>query len=576
MAATTMLKDMPAQTTPMTAPSRIDETLARLRAGAQRFAQLTLDERIALARSMQQGYLRIAAASAEAARVAKGLPPEAAGDEWASGPMIVVRALRLIIESLDSLNRTGNTPIGPVKRGKDGQLSVRVFPANAIDGILFKDVTVDVRMAAGIDEAALNESRAGFYKRPTHKGRVVLVLGAGNINSIPTWDILTKMFVEGKVCVLKLNPVNAYLGPYLEQAFARAIEQDFLAIVYGGAEEGSYLAGHKDVDEIHLTGSDRTYEAIVWGPAGPERDRRMAERKPLVEKPITAELGNVSPVIVVPGPYTEKELRYQAEEMAGAMALNAAFCCCTPRVIVTAANWPQRAAFLDMVGEALARTPPRVAYYPGAAEAYRRSIAGRSNVRTFGDARGNMLPWTLVTGLDPWNASDPAFTTEGFCPVLYETALDGADAAEFLYKAVDFANTRLWGTLNATLIVHPKTQKDPVLSEAVESAIAWLRYGTVALNAYPAMSFAYGTAPWGAYPGSTRGDIQSGCGFVHNARMLEGIEKAVMRHPLTTFPKPVYFPSHRTASRLVPRLTALEEVASWWKVPGVVMTAMRC
>ncbi|MFZ1079531.1 MAG: hypothetical protein WAN31_07615, partial [Methylovirgula sp.] len=82
--------------------------------------------------------------------------------------------------------------------------------------------------------------------------------------------------------------------------------------------------------------------------------------------------------------------------------------------------------------------------------------------------------------------------------------------------------------------------------------------------------------PWGAHPGSTPVDIQSGTGFVHNARMLEGIEKVVMRHPLTTFPKPFYFPSHRTATRLMPKLVAVEENAGWLGVPGVVMTAMRC
>jgi hypothetical protein len=49
-----------------------------------------------------------------------------------------------------------------------------------------------------------------------------------------------------------------------------------------------------------------------------------------------------------------------------------------------------------------------------------------------------------------------------------------------------------------------------------------------------------------------------------------------MRHPLTTFPKPAYFPSHRTAAQLMPKLTALDESASWLKAPGVVATALRC
>ena len=47
-------------------------------------------------------------------------------------------------------------------------------------------------------------------------------------------------------------------------------------MVYGGAQEGAYLARHRDVDEVHLTGSDETFDQIVWGPPGPERE---AERR---------------------------------------------------------------------------------------------------------------------------------------------------------------------------------------------------------------------------------------------------------------------------------------------------------
>jgi aldehyde dehydrogenase (NAD(P)+) len=160
--------------------------------------------------------------------------------------------------------------------------------------------------------------------------------------------------------------------------------------------------------------------------------------------------------------------------------------------------------------------------------------------------------------------------------VLFETALASTDPADFLGRAVRFANETLWGTLNATIITPSRSARDTDSGAVLEDAIRDLRYGTVAVNAYPAMSFAFGTPPWGAYPGADPRDIQSGIGFVHNTAMLEGIEKVVMRHPLTTFPKPAYFPSHRSVGRLMPRLTALDEHASWLKVPGVVATAMRC
>ena len=155
-------------------------------------------------------------------------------------------------------------------------------------------------------------SRARFYKGRTHAGRVVLVLGGGNVNAIPSLDVITKIFNEGKACVLKLNPVNAYLGPYLERAYADAIRAGYLAVVYGGAGEGAYLAGHAGVDEIHITGSDRTYETLVWGPPGAEREVRKRDGAPVTTKPVTAELGGVAPVLVVPGPYGDKELAHAA------------------------------------------------------------------------------------------------------------------------------------------------------------------------------------------------------------------------------------------------------------------------
>ena len=57
--------------------------------------------------------------------------------------------------------------------------------------------------------------------------------------------------------------------------------------------------------------------------------------------------------------------------------------------------------------------------------------------------------------------------------------------------------------------------------------------------------------------------------------MLHGVEKAVVRHPLTVFPKPLHFPSHRTAQVVGRRLVALEGSGSWLRVPSVVAAAVR-
>jgi aldehyde dehydrogenase (NAD(P)+) len=150
-----------------------------------------------------------------------------------------------------------------------------------------------------------------------------------------------------------------------------------------------------------------------------------------------------------------------------------------------------------------------------------------------------------------------------------------ADPVEFLKAATDFANNKLWGTLNATLIVHPKTLKDANNNTAFEQSICQLKYGAISVNTFIGLLFSVGTAPWGAYAGSTSHEIQSGNGFVHNTAMLEGIEKAVLRAPLFTFPKPAWLASHKKSLITTKRLLAMEENASWAKIPGIVFAAMR-
>ncbi len=560
---------MTSATAAPTEPRRLDEALARLRENAPRWARASLSERASLARSMLVGTHRTAARAVAAACAAKHLaldtPP--AGEEWMSGPYVTARMLRQLERSLRLLERTGNTPVGRVSDTVDGRLAVQVFPASAQDALLFMGVHAEVHLQAGVDEAALHARRARFHKSPDHAGKVCLVLGAGNINSIPPTDVATKLFSEGKVCLLKMNPVNAYLGPILEEAFAEAIARGVLAIVQGGAEEGAYLAHHPAVDEVHVTGSDRTHDAIVWGPPGPARVERMARNEPLLAKEITSELGNVSPVLVVPGPWDTGSLRAQAESVAGAVTHNSSFNCNAAKLLVLPGGWSRRGEFLAALERSLARAPPRVPWYPGALDRYRALTEGRAEVRRVGQGEG-VLPWTLVTGLDP-AAPDPAFTTEPFCALLSETSVGSEDPVEYLARAVDFANARVWGTLAAHLVVHPRTLADARLRRAVEEAIRRLRYGTVAVNVWAGYGFGFGTTPWGAFPGSPLTAIQSGRGFVHNTLMLEGVEKTVIRHPVRTFPKPPYFPSHRTAHRLGRRLVDLE-ARGWAAMPGVV------
>lgn len=563
-------------TPPDSSQAKLDETVKHLREAAWKFATLSIEKRIALATAMQQGIIKNLEAMVEVGCRAKGITrgTNLEAEEWAAGYWGVVRQLRLIRENLQHIAKTGNTPIGKVKRTAAGNLAVQVYPNNTIDSMLFKDITVDVYMQPQVTEQNLENDRASFYKNPNHQGKVVFVLGAGNLASIGIMDVLTKMFNEGKVCLLKMNPVNAYLGPFIEDAFKSAIDQQFFAVVVGGAEVGRHLVYHPKIDEVHLTGSDKTYNQIVWGNHGAEADARRAQNQPLLRKPITAELGNVSPIIIVPGPYTDKEIRFQAEQIASAFTMNASFMCCAAKVLLLPKGWDGSAKFIKALQEVCAEIPLRSAYYPGAEDRWQTITKNRSNVSNIGKPQTGELPWSFITHLNADDVHETFFQEEAFCSIIASVEVGNADPISFLQKATDFANHQLWGTLNATMIVHPKTLKNASNHAAFEQTIHQLKYGAISVNTFIGLLFCTG-APWGAYPNSDAQNIQSGNDFVHNVAMLEGIEKAVLRAPLMVFPKPAWLSSHKKSLTTIKRLIAMEENASWTKVPGIVLAAMQ-
>ncbi|MCB1056989.1 MAG: aldehyde dehydrogenase family protein [Acidobacteria bacterium] len=522
----------------------------------------------------------------EAEGIAEGEP--VSGEEWLSGPYMVLRNLRLLQSSLEDI-AAGRAPAipGPVRTRPDGQVTAQVFPASLWDRMFFPGVYADVWMEPGVTARQLAENQAAIYRRKRGEdlgpgvdaGRLALVLGAGNVSAIGPTDVLYKLFVEDAVVLYKVHPVNEYLGPLFEEGFAPLVAEGFLRIVYGGAEEGDFLCRHPLVDEIHITGSGATVEAIAFG-TGDEGAARKRERRPRIDKPITSELGNVSPLIVVPGPWSPRDLAYQAENIVSSLTNNAGFNCNATRVLVQHAGWDRRQRLLDAVREVLTRARRRRAFYPGAADRFARFRAAHPELETYGraprgDGEDSDLPWGLVPDVDPARAADPCFTTEAFCGLFSETALEAETPADFLDRAVDFANDTLWGTLNVTLVVHPASLRDPETRAALDRAVANLRYGTVSINHWAAVGFALMTTPWGAFPGHDLYDVGSGQGVVHNALMFDRPQKAVLRSPFIAFPKPPWFVTHRTSYPLSQALADFERKPSLLKLPRIFWNALR-
>lgn len=554
-------------------PEELDVLLDRLASRAPAFARLSLGDRIALLQRCVGAVAEAAEGWVRSGHRAKGLPADA-GEEWLVGPVPTLRNLRLLIQTLRRLERGGTTiDAHRVSTRADGRVEVDVFPGDLKDAVLFPGLRVRQVMQQGETEQSVLEGAGRIHHQAVRPERVAVVLGAGNVSSIPPMDALYKLFGEGFVCLVKLNPVNEWVGPHLERAFAPLVEEGYLHFAYGGADVGRYLVAHPLVQDVHITGSDKTHDAIVWGPAGEEAEKRKASRQPILQKRITSELGNVSPVGIVPARYTTEELGVLARNVAAMVTNNASFNCNAAKMLVLAEAWAQKGVFLNALASVLERVPTRLAYYPGAMERFERLTRGR-DVRSIGERTLTKLPWAIVQGLDA-QVDEPHFVTEPFCSLLSVVTLPVHDPAAFLEAAAAFMNERLWGSLNAMLVLPPRLERSAGVSAALDTAIEGLRYGTVSVNHWPAVSYALTSPTWGGHPSSSLADIQSGLGWVHNTHLLEGVEKAVLRAPLQLWPKPAWFPDHRTQAELGRRLVRLEASSSWLEVPGLALTALR-
>lgn len=265
----------------------------------------------------------------------------------------------------------------------------------------------------------------------------------------------------------------------------------------------------------------------------------------MIAKPFTAELGNVTPVIIVPGPWSERELREQALHLASWLTFNAGFQCHAPRVIVQHRGWDRRRDFLQRIGDRLATVDTHPAFYPGARERHAVFLDAHPKARLFGERRGDRLPWTLIPDVVPDRSDDCCFNEEAFCGLCAETALPASTVPEFIDRAVDFANRTLWGTLCAAILVHPRSLADPATAAALGSAIADLRYGMVCVNVRVELGFNAMQGTWGGFPHSDIYDFQSGFGHTHNALMFERPQKTVVRGPFGRRPYKVSVATRR-------------------------------
>ena len=559
----------------------LDKSLTILQSSKDRWAGLSVSDKV--------GYIdktiSLTAFHAEewvmAASEAKGLNPESplSGEEWLGGPYAFLTWLQYMKNTLKLLEN-GKSTIHRAKitSRQDGQTVAQVYPNNLLEKLLLNHYCIDVWMREGVTPDNIDDTVAGFYKQDNPEGEVLLILGAGNVSSIVPLDIFYKLYGEGKVVMIKMNPINDYLGPIFEKVFSPFIENEFIQFAYGGGDVGAYLTRHELVDSIHITGSARTHDVIVFGP-GEEGQKRKRENQPINTKPISSELGGVSPTIVVPGPWSKGDFKFQAEHIATQKLQNSGHNCIATQVLIMPEDWTGTERLLQEVENEIANAEKRPAYYPGSED---RQNAAREHANAkFLDSG---VDRTIIYDVDS-QIDEPCFSDEYFSPVLATVSIPGDNPSAFIQAAVQFVNEKLDGTLGANIIIDPKTARENKAD--LDQAIADLKYGSIGVNTWCALAFLAAGGAWGAYPGHTYDNIQSGIGVVHNAFLFDKTEKTVATGPFRNFPRsllhgelhmaprPPWFVSNKTAHTTAKRLTYFAEKENILALPGIFASALR-
>lgn len=550
----------------------LDQAVEELRAGLPDWVSASLDTRRRMLRSLKRRLAVEAEGMVAAACAAHGVKPEGlwAGDQW-----FILAPFAFHLQALDDvLSRiaAGRDPLSPSATATrpDGRVTVEVWPPTRLDQALFAGYgwRASAWMPRGVTSGQVRTDAARAYRGAGFDAPgVALVLAPGNFSAGPPADALGMLYHEGCVPVVKLNPVNAYLRPFLERVFAEFIDAGWIRFVDGGAEVGQYLAHHPGVDRVHLTGSATTHDALVWG-TGPTGEANRAAGTPLLTKPFTAELGGVNPVIVVPGPWRRADVRRQADRIVYSRLQNCGHLCSSTQILILPESWDQGDVLLDDIRNLMRSLEPAAPFYPGSDANVQRAISDCSDVEVLQPPDRRYL----VTGLDPHH--EPSlFRDDVFADVLGVVTLPAPSTTGYLAAATQFANQHLSGTLAATVLIDPRTAK--AHAAAVDRAVDALRYGAIGINESAGIAFGLRYTTWGGFPGHTPESIGSGIGVVGNAFMLDQPEKTILTGPFRPLLKSPTQATHRGRRPMFRGLTTYRATGNPLALPGVLAPALR-
>ena len=466
----------------------------------------------------------------------------AEGEEWLGGPFASVLATQYYIKSL-----TNDDDLVEKKYNSE-ENSYKVFPNSFTERITFPFIDAKVIFNKSMSFEDINKYR-GFSKRYDIDPSITLVLGAGNFSSIPYLDVLYHLITRKSVILLKLNPVNEYLKPVFEKVFQSFIERGYIIVTTGNIDESKYMANHPGINHIHLTGSDKTFEDIVYGRELTEKERKSKSLSKINNKPITSELGNVTPIIIHPGKWSTSDIKYQARKIVTAKLNNNGFNCIAAQVVVLPDGWGQTETLIKFVKHYMSKAKERKAYYPESIERLEKLEKDK------GYERVNALSCVTPHLTREIKAYSKFEIDEVWSSTIYFKKIEYTSVEDFANKAVDYCNNELWGNLGVSVIIkdHDRKFNNHITNLYVDN----LNYGTVAINEWAAIGYIIPQLPWGGFPGNRVNDIQSGQSVVHNSMLFESPLKGVVntKFRISRIIDPPWFVTNKKARRLFKNLT---------------------
>lgn len=466
---------------------------------AQRWANTSITERLALLKRIQNNLRTQAKALG---RVDAKMKNDLIGQDLISvaegmGTTVMPMAGTLLgIQRLYESLAKGDMP-KPLSTEKigDDTYAVQVFPIHAKD-----------KLVAAKQKGYLHISGTPKQTNPMDKpAGVIAVSGAGNYSS--SIEMAMALFLENKVVIHKPHQLNEATDTIWEKIFAPLIEIN--AVRFCDADQGKELSELNGLHAIYFTGSTKVAHAIA--------NQASAS--------LVSECGGNNPCIIVPGKWSEKDLKRQAIQIVSAGKLNGGAVCGRPQTIITAKNWPQREAFLDALRRAIAEdTFACSAHYPNTKEVQAEFLAQQPNAEILKPENGKLKNTDFIL-IPDMKADDFAVNHEAFSQVFGEIALDAKNTDEFLTQATEFCNHKLLGTLGCMILIDNETMK--ANEKRLHQAIAELNYGGIAVNDVPPNIWLNPYLTWGGC-GETHENFVSGVGNFGNAMNFEHIKKSVI------------------------------------------------